>query len=745
MQPLKCSAYTGTAHPAKPMSAALSPQVPVAAPRPAWRGNVSGALNGAASAAAVSVASATLVFAPLGPQYLPSALLACLIAAILGGLVAAVLGSMPVTVSATRSAVSLVIASLVATLVREFPALAPEVVIALAAITVVAAGALQAGAAAMNLGQLVRFVPFPVVAGFTHGIALTLVAIYVPLMLGITQVPRLAWPAGATVVPAAALLGIFTLVVVFATSGRRLRLPGVFLALVVGVVAHEVAKVFMPGLDVGSVLATAAMPAPASPLTDTAALSAALAEPAMLRVLASFAIAIALVASVDSLVGAMAVETRHGVRSQPDRDLIAQGMGNVVSGALGGVAITYSAVHALAAYAAGARDRLSGIAAPVFLLAAAAATVWWGIEIPLTVLAALMIFVAWRLADPWGFALLRAAWRERGKPRGALAGGLVVYATVAAAVVLLDIMTAIAVGIAVAAVIFLRTMNQHVVRRVIIGRAVRSRRLFPPAVSHSLSERMEEVAVIEMQGPLFFGTADRIIEEVRRLRAGVRFVVLDLARVQALDETAISVLARLTARLRSEKREILTCGAPPAPASVEGVLPRDFVDRDRAIEWIEERLLEEAGIDTEGEVVEVAALAQALGLDAAGAGGLGRHARILDLAAGSTVFRKDDLSDELYYLLAGRVSIMYEESPVTLRLVTLLPGNVFGDVAFVDGKPRSAKAVCDVASRVLVLDRAAIARIEEESPGFGTRLYATLATDIAGRLRATDRIVRDVL
>src|SRR6187549_2656014 len=105
-----------------------------------------------------------------------------------------------------------------------------------------------------------------------------------------------------------------------------------------------------------------------------------------------------------------------------------------------------------------------------------------------------MTYVAMRIADPWGFALLRAMARRGAPPDPVLRAAFVNYAVVTLAIVLLDVVAALAVGVMVAAVTFIRTMNQHVVRRVTLGPGLRSRRLFPPVVTRRLQERLHTVA-----------------------------------------------------------------------------------------------------------------------------------------------------------------------------------------------------------------------------------------------------------
>jgi CRP-like cAMP-binding protein/anti-anti-sigma regulatory factor len=293
-------------------------------------------------------------------------------------------------------------------------------------------------------------------------------------------------------------------------------------------------------------------------------------------------------------------------------------------------------------------------------------------------------------------------------------------------------------------VIFIRTMNRHVVRKVTMGAGVRSRRRYPPAVMPLLLEALQHVAVVELEGPLFFGTADRISAAVERLPASVRYVVLDLRRVQALDASAGAVFARTSARLDNQERVLLLSGGSAGLEALRSDLPPIFPDRDRACEWVEGRILEEAGVHVEEIGIETQAIGKLLGLDADEQKHFLAAAVVRDMPAGEAVFRQGDTGRELYFLLSGRLSICLEggESGM-IRVATFLPGNLFGEMAFIDGGARTASAVCDQPCRVLMLSQAGLASLSASAPEVVARIYAALALEISGRLRNTDQLLRN--
>jgi SulP family sulfate permease len=708
--------------------------------------DLAGAINAAATSFAVAVGGGVLIFAPLGPEWLPFGIVASFIATVGGGTIAAILSSTPVSLSSPRAASCIVLAGFVGTLHRAVPELPPQGVIALASLTVVTAGMIQMLAAAMKLGRLIRFVPFPVVSGFTHGIALALLIAFIPLILGIAELPRIALPRPEAWHWGAPLIGAVALAVIVAVARLSPRLPAIFVGMAAGVAFYLVVAALVPGVDVGPYVAPGLVPSIQSPFLYWEAVPQVLRDPVGPRLMLSFAVALACVASIDSMVGTMVTETRYHLRSRPDRDLFAQGIGNVVAGAFGGAAISYSVVTVQSARSTGACGRIVGpmTGAGVALIAIGCAL--FLDSVPLTVLAALMIYIAFRLADPWGVALIRMVARRRRRLDAIARESLAVYLLVALSIVVLDIVAALAVGLLASAVIFIRTMNHHVVRTVAVGAGIRSRRLYPPSVMPHLAQDMKSVAVVELDGPLFFGTADRIAAAVERLPDNVRYVVLDLRRVQALDATAGAVLARTHDRLKTERRVLLLSGRPSGLTAVSGSLPPAFPDRDRAIEWVEGRILEEAGLQANEQELDPGAIGTLLGLDEADTRKLLEVTEVRDLPAGESVFREGDAGNELYFLLSGRLSIYLTRSGQQgTRVVTFLPGNTFGDVAFIDGRARTASAVCDVDCRLLMLARPGLDRLALHSPDVVARIYAALALDIAKRLRSTDQMLRDEL
>jgi SulP family sulfate permease len=162
------------------------------------------------------------------------------------------------------------------------------------------------------------------------------------------------------------------------------------------------------------------------------------------------------------------------------------------------------------------------------------------------------------------------------------------------------------------------------------------------------------------------------------------------------------------------------------------------------VEWIEQQFVEEVGRTVPQESLEPRDFGLAMGLTDEENDALVTHLERCELKAGEVVFGDGEPSDELYFLLSGRVSIVHGAArPEAFRIVTLLPGNILGNVAFADSLPRTASASCDEPSDLVRLRRSALEALGRDHPELVTRVYIELAADIASRLRATDELVRE--
>jgi len=483
-----------------------------------WRGDV---LAGATVAVvALPLALAFGITSGLGAQ-------AGLVTAVVAGLVAGVFGGSHVQVSGPTGAMTVVLVPLVARYGTD------------AVFTVgLVAGVLVLIAALLRLGRYVAFIPWPVIEGFTVGIAVIIFLQQVPPALGVpkpegenTAVVAARAVAEASWDSAGPTVAVVVLVAVVMVLGPRLRrtLPVSLLGVALATLVAEVAD-----LDVARIgTLPSSLPAPSFPSL----------APARVSELFSGALAVAALAALESLLSAkvadgMADRPRH----DPDRELFGQGLANLFSPLFGGMPATGAIARTAVNVRAGARTRLSAIVHAVLLVL----VVFFGgglvARIPLAALAGVLMVTAVRMVEIHNIrAVLRATRSD----------AAVLVAT-AVATVAFDLIVAVEIGIAVAAVLALR----HVARSATITRQPVSVEVDADGERELLHEH---IVAYRLDGALFFGAAQRFLTELVTV-GDVRVVILRLPDLQVLDATGAQALGEIIEQLEHRHITVLLKG-----------------------------------------------------------------------------------------------------------------------------------------------------------------------------------------
>ena len=221
--------------------------------------------------------------------------------------------------------------------------------------------------------------------------------------------------------------------------------------------------------------------------------------------------------------------------------------------------------------------------------------------LPCVAISAVIMVIAIQHFDPWSLRLL-GQWRTASAShRRKLVLDLLVVLVVMALSVLIDIVLAVFIGVAIAALLFMMRMSRSIIRRVYRGAAVRSRKARPLPEMEALTQSGSAILVMELQGALFFGSAETVATEIAtQMQQETRYVILDLRRITEIDSTGSQILREIDADLASHgKRLLLSVAQPSVPAElladsgVVAALTKDriFRDLDRAIESAEDELL----------------------------------------------------------------------------------------------------------------------------------------------------------
>ena len=717
-------------------------------------GDLRGGLSSAVVSLGILLPLGLLSFAALGPAAGAVGIPAAFATVIVGSLVATLVGGADVPGSGPKSSTAIIFAGFVAVLASD-PRLATargfdvETLLLLTSLCVAISGLLQVLFALLRFGSLVSFVPLPVVAGFMDGLALLIAIAQIETFLGLPH------GAGASDVAdglgrvkvGGLVLGMATAALCWFLARRWPRLPWALAGIVTGTVAYALVATVWPGVALGPLLGVSAghFPEPLA-LAKLASPAVTTLLDAHLPLLLTTAFVIALVGSMDALLSAAAVDARLNSRHDSNRLLLGMGLANLACAAFGGLPLATSSSVQLTAHRAGGRGRLSGVVS-VLLLAVVmiAAGRWLGL-VPVTVVAGVMLVVAFGMFDQWS----RAPWRQMragSRDRDAL-WSLAIVVIVCAITVVFGFVPAIAVGVLLSLVLFVAALNRSLVRSVATGETRGSRRIYDAARARVLRERGAQIRVVELEGAVFFGTALRLRAEMEALAPGSRYFILDVRRVTMIDASGANALDRLASRLAQAGSQLLLAGLVAGQRHARalrayGAFGHEdgrhwYPDVDRALEAAERALLEEAGAQLPHDELPLARLALLDGIDDAQREKLRPLLARVELAAHEVLFRRGEPGDRLYVIAQGSISILadVDEGVATAhRLASFGPGVVFGETAMLDRGKRSAGAAADEPSVLYVLTRADFDALREREPALASVVLLNIARELSARLR----------
>lgn len=461
------------------------------------------------------------------------------VTAVIAGAVAAAFGGSHVQVSGPTGAMTVVLIPIVA-------AHGADGVLVVGLL----AGLMLLTLAVTGAGRAIRYVPVPVIEGFTAGIAVIIALQQLPAALGVdVHAERIlalaadavrAWAAAPDWVAPATTAGVAVAIVAIA----RVR-AGFPVALVLVVVA-TVANALLADRDGAAPLATigeipSGLPAPRLPAVPWADLDT----------LTLAAVAVAALGALESLLSATVADAMSvGQRHDPDRELLGQGLANLVSPLFGGIPATAAIARTAVNVRSGARSRLAALTHSVLLLVVVLVAARWVGRIPLAALAGVLIATAVQMIRVSSLAPLLRATR----------GDAATLVLTAVATVALDLVQAVLVGLAAAGFFALR----HT------AATARLEEVPLDDSDHHDEERRlldEQIVAYRLDGPLFFAAAHDFLLELAEVKR-VRVVVLRMSHLTAVDATGAHVLADTIGRLEQRGVTVLLSGTRPEHLAV---------------------------------------------------------------------------------------------------------------------------------------------------------------------------------
>jgi SulP family sulfate permease len=430
------------------------------------------------------------------------------------------------------------------------------------ALVTVMAGLILIVMGATGLGTAVRFIPRPVVIGFTNGIALLIASTQIKDFLGL-QTP--AVPSefllrmGVLLEHIASIrwetlaISLISLAIILVIPRFAPRIPGSILALFAGTIA--VAVLHLNVETIGSKFGGIPQGFPALSLPNFHA--------AHILPLLPSAFTVAMLAAVESLLSAVVADGMTGDRHNSNMELVAQGVANLVSPLFGGIPATGAIARTATNIRSGARTPIAGMVHALTLLAILLVAAPLARFVPLATLAAVLFVVAWNMGE----------WREIGSILKLSKADIAVWLTTFALTVFADLTVAVGVGMALAALLYI-----HRIAETTTVAAV-TREYLAEGAAHTLQDKEipDNTTILRIHGPFLFGTTEKLIEATADLSAFDKIVILRLRNMTAIDATGLHAIEQLARRLHASGRTLVLCGAREQPARF--LAQADFVQR----------------------------------------------------------------------------------------------------------------------------------------------------------------------
>jgi sulfate permease, SulP family len=707
------------------------------------RAEITAGLVSSAVAIPLAMAFGMFAFVTLGDEYFAYGAMAGLISAVVAGLVCLLLGDRSTRVYAPRITTTFFLGLLLYSLLhRDATADVPDTLLVFFAI-ILLGGLFQALFGLMRLGTLIKFAPHPVMAGFQNMAAVLLFLVQLGNVLGYQHNIRFTHVFGAIgeARPASVLVAVLTFAAMWNARRIMAKVPPVLVGLGCGLLAYYAIVLAgfgdMLGPIIGSPTASAAM---RTVLVDFSGLPMAAPLENSAPTILSSALALAVIASIDALLCAKLTSQPGELRIGENNLLIRLGLANAVSAGFGGVTSGINIGPSLTNRAFGGRGRLSVIVNAVVVLVAATLLFPALAYMPRAVLSAVIMVVAIQHIDPWTKQFAGRLIRPGTPQRGDIALDLGVSVFVSLLSIAINVVLAVFIGIVLAVLLFAVRMSKSNIRRLYRCDAVRSRRSRGPAELELLRVAGASVLVIELQGALFFGTADRLAQIVDTETArDTTAVLLELRRVTEIDSTGARILGDIDAALsaRGINLVLVLSARTETAARIADIFQagdRFFPDIDRAMEWAEDELLRKSGTGSSLELsLDRVPLLRDLTSDQIGR--LRAWLEPVAWPAGHVVFRHGDPGSSLYLVTRGRASVHLRDDDGGIRLATFAAGAVFGELALLDRGPRSATVTVDEDLTGFSLSETSFSALCQQQPDIAIKLLSALGRELSVRIR----------
>jgi SulP family sulfate permease len=692
-----------------------------------------------------------------------------LFGAFIMGVVMALSSSFPGTTAAPQDAPAAIFALIAAAIAGGMAASAGNTfitVVAAIALTTIFTGGLFLALGGFRLGNLVRFIPYPVVGGFLAGTGWLLLKGAVGIMSGVpldfSNLSRLFQPD----ILLNWLPGFFFGLILYLVL-RRFRhfllMPG----MIIGGIGLFYLLLFLTGTSVAEAgnrgLLLSQFPGGVGWHPLTPSLLSEVNWPAIFARGGNLS-TIAIIALISLLLNASGLELIARREVDLNRELRAAGIANLLAG-LGGSSVGYMSLSLTAlGYRMGSRSRLSSLTSAALcgltLLSGAAVAAYF----PKPLLGGLLLYLGITFLMEWVYK----SWFRLPRPEYLLVLLILVI------IGFVGFLEGVAIGVLIAVVLFVINYSRiDVVKHVLTGVTFQSNVDREPSCQRFLREKGEQLYIYKLQGFIFFGTANNLLDQINKRVSDpglppLRLVVLDFRLVSGIDSSAMNSFLKM--KLLQETREITLVFTHLSPHirrqfKTGGLIKEHdtalkiFPDLDHGVEWCEDQILQNEQISgaippgqKQGMEFLESVITAFLKPHLPGETGdpvIARIHRYLErkkVAAGVYLIRQGNPPVGIYFIESGQFTArLTAEDGKTVRLRSMGPGTVVGEMGVYLGLPATASVVTDRECVVLFLSFANLLRMERADPETAAAFHKFIACVLGERLANNNKTIRALM
>lgn len=403
----------------------------------------------------------------------------------------------------------------------------------------------------LRFGSMIKYIPYPITAGFTSGIAITIFSTQIKDFLGLSmdKVPSEFLPkwieyfkSMSTINYYTLLIGLLSLIIVLIWPKVNKKVPGTLIAIVAATLLTLVLK--LPVETIGSRFGniSASLPKFIVPELDLN----------IIKNLLIPGLTIAVLAGVESLLSAVVADGMIGSKHNSNMELVAQGTANIFSAIFGGIPVTGAIARTAANIKNGGRTPISGIIHAIVLLLTMLLFLPYMKMVPMSSLAAILIVVSYNMGEWETFKLIKKA------PKSDTAVFLVAFCLT----IFIDLVFAITIGVVLSSFLFMRRMADVSEVKCIFD----TNEVMETEPLSTLTSK--DISFYEINGPFFFGAADKFINVIREMNFSSSVLIIKMSHVPAMDSTAFHGLEMLYDMCKKSKTELIFYNVQPQPLQV---------------------------------------------------------------------------------------------------------------------------------------------------------------------------------